>query len=61
MIQHFDEINKVSGSTLIRRVLIEKMDDEVDLRLYSEVVQDQINHQPEMYFFDDVMKELRHA
>ncbi|WP_414467897.1 DUF6290 family protein [Listeria monocytogenes] len=50
MIQHFAEINKVSGSTLIRRVLIEKMDDEVDLRLYSEVVQDQINHQPEMYF-----------
>ncbi|WP_376701276.1 DUF6290 family protein [Listeria innocua] len=33
-------MNKVSVSTLIRQVLIEKMGDKVDLRLYSEVVQD---------------------
>ncbi|WP_199202579.1 type II toxin-antitoxin system RelB family antitoxin [Listeria seeligeri] len=60
MIQQFAEINQVSVSTLIRQVLLEKMDDEVDLRLYAEAMQDQKEH-PETYFFETVLKELGHA
>ncbi|MBC1990409.1 CopG family transcriptional regulator [Listeria seeligeri] len=60
MIQQFAEINQVSVSTLIRQVLLEKMDDEVDLRLYAEAIQDQKEH-PETYSFETVLKELGHA
>ncbi|EAC8225572.1 ribbon-helix-helix protein, CopG family [Listeria monocytogenes] len=60
MIQQFAEINQVSVSTLIRQLLMEKMDDEVDLRLYAEAMEDQKEH-PETYSFDTVMKELGHT
>ncbi|HAC0982503.1 TPA_asm: ribbon-helix-helix protein, CopG family [Listeria monocytogenes] len=60
MIQQFAEINQVSVSTLIRQLLMEKMDDEVDLRLYAEAMEDQKEH-PETYSFDQVMKELGHT
>lgn len=57
LIKRYAEFNKVSVSELIRRVVLEKIEDEYDLKEYEKALAEYRNN-PTIYTLDEVEAEL---
>lgn len=57
LIRKYAELKKVSVSELIRQTVIERIEDEYDLKLFNEALEE-FNKNPVTHSFDEVMKEL---
>ena len=57
LIKEYAELNKMSVSDLIRRTVIERIEDEYDLKMFNAVVKE-YQKNPVTYSLDEVEKEL---
>lgn len=57
LIKAYAKANNLSISELIRRSVIEKIEDEIDLKLYDEAMKS-YKEEPETFSFEEAMKEL---
>ena len=57
LIKAYADINNISLSDLIRNAVIEKIEDEYDLKYYYEALEE-YNKNPKTYSMDEVKKEL---
>ncbi len=57
LIKAYADMNNISLSDLVRNAVIEKIEDEYDLKIYYEAVEE-YNKNPKTYTLDEVEKEL---
>lgn len=57
LIKAYADINNISLSDLIRNAVIEKIEDEYDLKCYEEAIKE-YNKNPKTYTLEEVKKEL---
>ncbi|MCQ4637845.1 DUF6290 family protein [Anaerovorax odorimutans] len=57
LIKSYAEAHGISVSELIRQSVLEKIEDEIDLRLYQEAKED-FERNPKTYTLDEAEKEL---
>ena len=57
LIKAYAEINNISLSELIRNAVIEKIEDEYDLKCYYEALKE-YNKNPKTYTIEEIKKEL---
>ena len=57
LIKEYAELNKMSVSDLIRRTVIERIEDEYDLNMFNAAMKD-YQKNPVTYSLDEVEKEL---
>ena len=57
LIMQYVKAKKISVSDLIREAVLEKIEDEIDLKLYEEAMAEYKNN-PLTYTFDDIKKDL---
>ncbi len=57
LIKKYAEMNKMSVSDLIRQSVIEKIEDEYDLEMFSKAIEE-FKNDPETFTLDEVEKKL---
>ncbi len=57
IIKKYAEINGLSVSELLRKSVMERIEDEIDLKLYKEVM-DEFKNNPVTYTLDEVERKL---
>ena len=57
LIKKYAELNNISLSDLIRNAVIEKIEDEYDLKCYNQAIKE-FNKNPKTYSLEEVKKEL---
>ncbi len=57
LIKKYAELNNISLSDLIRNAVLEKIEDEYDLKAYNKAIEE-YNKNPKTYTLEDVKKEL---
>lgn len=57
LIKSYADMNNISLSELVRNAVIEKIEDEYDLKAYYEAIEE-YNKNPKTYTLDEVEKEL---
>ena len=57
LIKAYASLNNITVSDLIRNAIMEKIEDEYDLKCYEEALKD-YNKNPKTYTLDEVKKEL---
>ena len=57
LIKAYADMNNISLSDLVRNAVIEKIEDEYDLKVYYEAMEE-YNKNPKTYTLDEVEKEL---
>ena len=57
LIKEYAELNKMSVSDLIRRTVIERIEDEYDLKMFNAAIKE-YQKNPVTYSLDEVEKEL---
>lgn len=57
LIKSYAELNNISISELVRQAVIEKIEDEIDLKLFDEAMDD-FKKNPKTYTLDEAEKEL---
>ena len=57
LIKAYAKMNNISLSDLIRNTLLEKIEDEYDLKSYEKAIKE-YNRNPKTYTLDEVKKEL---
>ncbi len=57
LIKKYAEMNKMSVSDLIRQSVIEKIEDEYDLEMFSKAIEE-FKNDPETFTLDEAEKEL---
>ena len=58
IIRNYARLNKISVSELFRRAVLEKIEDEIDLKAYEKAMEE-YKKNPKTYTLDEVEKELR--
>lgn len=58
LVMQYVKVNNISVSDLIRKSVIEKIEDEIDLKLYEEAMAD-FKKNPVTYTLEEVKRELR--
>ena len=57
LIKAYAEMNNISLSDLVRKAIIEKIEDEYDLECYKKAIKE-YNENPKTYTLDEVKEEL---
>ncbi len=57
LIKAYAEMNNISLSELVRKAVLEKIEDEYDLECYKKAIKE-YNKNPKTYSIDEVKKEL---
>ena len=57
LIKKYAELNNISLSDLIRNAVLEKIEDEYDLKAYNKAIEE-YNKNPKTYTLEEVKKEL---
>lgn len=57
LIDNYTKVNDISISEFIRSTVIEKIEDEIDIKLYNQAMEEHLNN-PQDIGFDEMMKEL---
>lgn len=57
LIKSYAELNNISVSELVRQAVMEKIEDEIDLKLFDEAMDD-FKKNPKTYTLDEAEKEL---
>ena len=57
LIKDYAKINNMSVSDLIRKAVIEKIEDEIDLEAYNKAIKE-FKKNPKTYTLDEIEKEL---
>ena len=57
LIKAYAEMNKISLSDLIRNAVLEKIEDEYDLKCYNEAMEE-FKNDPKTYTMEELKKEL---
>lgn len=57
LIKHYAEMNNISLSDLIRNAVLEKIEDEYDLKCYEKVIEE-YRKNPKTYTLEEVKEEL---
>ena len=57
IIRNYARLNKISVSELFRRAVLEKIEDEIDLKAYEKAIEE-YKKNPKTYTLDEVEKEL---
>lgn len=57
LIKSYAELNNISVSELVRQSVMEKIEDEIDLKLFDEAMDD-FKKNPKTYTLDEAEKEL---
>ena len=57
LIKEYAEMNNISLSELIRKAILEKIEDEYDLKCYEKAMKE-YNKNPKTYTIDEAKKEL---
>lgn len=57
LIKAYADINKISVSDMIRNAVLEKIEDEYDLKAYKKAMEE-YNKNPKTYTLEEVKKEL---